>query len=662
MDNKMILENIKDILKLSKYFYNLKQNENFLINELNKLSEQQLSMIIKYYENKNRDKVNKFRYKIAKYLLNGKKLDSKIIESLKKDIKEEYNKDVFRNWKRYFSLFYPFFYLDKKEEVNKKLKEIADFIKKRLKTDKIKVKIQDFNGGQSYGDYGCWLAFYNKCHNSQSEAIQLFLNIYKDNKFFGVLNYPKNEYITEKHDLELTEKGINKLINIFNKNINYIEQDNCNNEDNYNNDVSEKQNDKTEPLNQILYGPPGTGKTYNVIERAIEIIEGIKPNSREEAKAKFKKYREEGQIEFVTFHQSYSYEEFIEGLKAKTDEKGNVYYEIEDGIFKKICKKAINDWKFFIKEINNYKLKIKHDLIELVNNEGKIIPIPIKLVNEMLIYKNWNELKAKLDQTEGEIGTDVAKMIKTNIMPSFIKRYRTQLRDIVECIKSQDINNKNKNFILIIDEINRGNISKIFGELITLIEEDKKLGNSEEMKVKLPYSKESFGVPKNLYIIGTMNTADRSIALMDTALRRRFEFIEMMPEYDELPNNMDGINVSEMLKAINERIEYLYDRDHTIGHAYFMKLNDIEESERFEELQNIFKNKIIPLLQEYFYDDWEKIRLVLNNNGFIKEKEFKYIGNLDVNEDKKVYEINNNAFNDEKNYIKIYEPTKEDEQ
>jgi len=214
---------------------------------------------------------------------------------------------------------------------------------------------------------------------------------------------------------------------------------------------------------------------------------------------------------------------------------------------------------------------------------------------------------------------------------------------------------------LIIDEINRGNISKIFGELITLIEPSKRLGADDEIIVELPYSKEKFGVPSNLYIIGTMNTADRSIALMDTALRRRFEFVEMMPQPELLKDikiikNGDDtdIKLNEMLKTINDRIEYLYDRDHTIGHAYFMSLKDGAD---IEELASIFKNKILPLLQEYFYDDWEKIRLVLGDSQFIKEKKpssglFKSA--TDYINDKILYEIDKEAFYYKQNYLKIY--------
>ena len=171
-----------------------------------------------------------------------------------------------------------------------------------------------------------------------------------------------------------------------------------------------------------------------------------------------------------------------------------------------------------------------------------------------------------------------------------------------------------KPYVLIIDEINRGNVSQIFGELITLIEEDKRLGKNEALEVILPYSKEKFGVPSNLHIIGTMNTADRSVEALDTALRRRFSFVEMMPEYEELKKiQFDDFQLGELLKTINSRIEALLDRDHTIGHSYFINIKPNDT----EALKEAFTNKIIPLLQEYFYHDYEKLALILGE-GFVE--------------------------------------------
>ncbi|WP_303836436.1 McrB family protein [Ruminococcus flavefaciens] len=318
---------------------------------------------------------------------------------------------------------------------------------------------------------------------------------------------------------------------------------------------------KVAPLNQILYGPPGTGKTYNVVKYAVELIEGrkIAPDEKYSViKAIYSKYTASGQIKFTTFHQSLSYEEFVEGIRpVVVDRYGNdtstahedttVIYRPYNGIFKSLCEKAS---------------KSPH-----------------------------------------------------------------------------------MKFVAIIDEINRGNISRIFGELITLIEESKR-GSS----VILPYSQTDFSVPPNLYILGTMNTADRSIAMLDTALRRRFDFIEMMPQ-PSLLGECGGVDLCELLTALNERIEYYYDREHAIGHAYFMNNDGCIKS--LDELREVFSTKIIPLLQEYFFDDYERIKLVLNDkNAFIECITPKYIKQFDSGQ--KIYRLGNPMNWNMDNFINIY--------
>lgn len=338
--------------------------------------------------------------------------------------------------------------------------------------------------------------------------------------------------------------------------------------------VSSESEDNTDnldfPLNQILYGPAGTGKTYETISKALEIAvpewwsEDIE-RSRSTIVEQYKVLVEEGKISFVTFHQSYGYEDFVEGIRVKRKE-GQLNYDVEPGVFKNICERAKD--------------------------------------------------------------------------------------------------NPNENYVLIIDEINRGNISKIFGELITLIEKSKRVGNVEVLEIILPNSPNvKFGIPKNLYIIGTMNSSDRSLTSVDIALRRRFEFVEIMPKPEILKDIkitkenkvVEAIDVAKLLEVMNKRIKVLLDRDHCIGHAYFTELKPTSEkaAATVQELMQIFEKKIIPLLQEYFFDDWSKIKLVLGNNGMVKTEKLEESlfpgmdGQLIKNLESRNWEINQDLFKKE---------------
>ena len=443
-------------------------------------------------------------------------------------------------------------------------------------------------------------------------------------------------------------------------------------------------------LNTILYGPPGTGKTYNTSHYAVAIIEDksmedLKKEGYDdrEVKKRFDEYRDNGRIEIVTFHQNYAYEDFIEGIRpvlAKgKEEDGNVRYELSKGVFQKISAQAAKFKTLDIRTLDIAELLREFTIsIQKELDSGR----EIKLSDDGGINDTIKAVNRVSDHFSFKIG--VSKDDKTLSMQSIKERryYREFLQGKIE--KPGDIKNieesqsqklgtasqyfallkkiknfhdtKKGNYVLIIDEINRGNIAKIFGELITLIEESRRLGRSESTEVTLPYSGEYFGVPDNLYIIGTMNTADRSIALLDTALRRRFEFKEMMPNPKFLPDastDIDGVNCRDLLEAMNERIRVLFDREHQIGHTYFLDIKDIKS------LKKAFQNKIIPLLQEYFYDSWEKIDLVLNQNGFINAKDidsglFKKSELID--EQRKIYEIlseDDQKWNEPQSYINI---------
>lgn len=279
--------------------------------------------------------------------------------------------------------------------------------------------------------------------------------------------------------------------------------------------------------NIIFYGPPGTGKTHTIqkiMDEYIKITSDTNNSTCFDGKVK----RQINNYELVTFHQSYSYEDFVEGLRAETDVDGVLNYRVVSGVFKNLCIKALE--------------------------------------------------------------------------------------------------NPTERFALFIDEINRGNISNIFGELISLIEVDKRTSPEVVgLEVRLPYSGEKFSVPNNIDIYGTMNTSDHSLTSIDIALRRRFEFVEMMPDYGMLQNiEVYGVNIAKLLEVINQRIEVLIGRDFIIGHSYFISLEGLDSQVREKHIGKIFEYQIIPLLQEYFYADWERIQWVLNDQNK-KDSENQFI-------------------------------------
>lgn len=412
---------------------------------------------------------------------------------------------------------------------------------------------------------------------------------------------------------------------------------------------------------------------------------------------------EQGQISFVTFHQSYGYEDFVEGIKPRLSGENDesqisekMEYEIKDGIFKRMCKEASKNYENSQKTKEQIKQDMelddlikayvdyvreqcdKRDYVSLkdehINTDKNIIDVQsYKTGNFSFIvaiefdrykvYLTKDKIKSNYEKFKNNeikswdniIGIDdkYTKKLYFSLLKR-LKEFENKKHENFTESNTENIDNRLKPYILIIDEINRGNISKILGELITLLEPSKRKGESEALEVTLPYSQEPFSVPNNLYIIGTMNTADRSIALLDTALRRRFEFIEMMPDSSVLENeSCDGVDLCRLLDSINKRISFLLDREHQIGHSYLLNVGSLEN------LRAAFSKKILPLLQEYFYDDYAKINAVLNNNEMIKSQTQQDLGiKLDdefVDSQKKVWSITDSSKWAQWQFQKIYD-------
>ena len=510
------------------------------------------------------------------------------------------------------------------------------------------------------------------------------------------------------------------------------------------------------PLNRIFYGPPGTGKTWRTVDAALEVLDpdAFKLEERKERKERFDALCQEGRVRMVTFHQSFSYEDFVEGIRPETipeneEGAGHLSYNVKSGIFKEICEAAVAKtvyasggdidlagrriWKMSlgnslgetayiydecIKEnrllmgygrtLDFSSCRSENDIRDTLKNGGyaeqdfgsyalsalSMFVLQMSVGDIVIISEGLSKFRAIAEITGGYMAInreaegdhygqgrpvrwlrqfDPALPANSLMERQFSQMtlYRPNLDEaeknrLQNLLAPVDVEGTPESHVLIIDEINRGNIAGIFGELITLIEPSKRAAAEDALCVRLPYSGKLFEVPSNLYIIGTMNTADRSLTGLDIALRRRFTFVEMIPNPGLLSDKLlEGteISIGKILEVMNLRIELLLDRDHCLGHAPFMGLGDAVS---VNELENIFKYSIIPLLQEYFFEDWEKIRHVLNDTRK-KDEAFKFIRKKKMPDDileagvldglpRQVWEINDQAFNKLSSYIGIINP------
>ena len=454
-------------------------------------------------------------------------------------------------------------------------------------------------------------------------------------------------------------------------------------------------------LNQILFGPPGTGKTYETIDAALEIIEpSALLQGRKQRHERFRELVKQKRVRFVTFHQSFSYEDFVEGLRAlppgSEENPGSALsYDVAKGVFVQLCQDAVSDpemgeklglkddptiWKISIEEASSdgrtrrycfeqgearigwsgtgdlNQADLTDPALKLGSNDRSSLDSFVRGVEpgDVLVCLGTRKTICAVGVVTGEY--EYQQEVPQGVRKDYVHRLPVNwlLKDIDFDItllnggvgltlkalypmnrlswpelkgalqeaghslagESPVAVREKLPYVLIIDEINRGNISRIFGELITLIEPSKRAGAEEALEVLLPYSKKPFSVPDNVYLIGTMNTADRSLAGLDIALRRRFTFREMPPRPELLDGvTVDGVDVGELLRVMNQRIEVLLGRDYCLGHAYFMELQHVSDGEALARLALIFRQKVLPLLQEYFFEDWERIGWVLNDQS-----------------------------------------------
>lgn len=430
----------------------------------------------------------------------------------------------------------------------------------------------------------------------------------------------------------------------------------------------------SEPLNVILYGPPGTGKTYAVIDAALQRLDpdfmkrGPNRHLRQE---RFRAPQAEGRVDFVTFHQNFSYEEFVEGIRPVTTPEGAVTYELRDGVFKALALRAASPvtagqipdlnlqgtvWKFSLDGTGGVspvrthcfthgELRLGYDDLGRLDEAAALRGAPRQFVEELaegdlVVVPGPNTTVQAIGVVTGEYRYDETPppgvpwrnvravrwlaqdrnvpfkdLLGVNFTLTTLYRLKPGVPEVLAYLARHGVSlapaaGTPRAHVLVIDEINRGNIAKIFGELITLLEPSKRAGQDEATTVRLPASQTLFSVPDTLYLIGTMNTADRSLARLDTALRRRFDFREVPPRPDLLARTRDGIHLPKLLYAVNRRVALLLGRDFTVGHAYFM---DLSAQSTVHDVARVFRTRVLPLLEEYFFDDWSRVAQVLGD-------------------------------------------------
>ena len=476
--------------------------------------------------------------------------------------------------------------------------------------------------------------------------------------------------------------------------------------------------------NLLLYGPPGTGKTYNTVNYAVAIVENrpletIIKEGYDLALEKYDRYTKLGRIDFMTFHQSLGYDDFIEGIRPVVLEDNSLIYKASAGTFYQFCEKA--EHPTLIDDLPEDDTAVASNLGPFNGTESVWIVCPGGFGDNKVRAACFRRDKMAISSENGtgmeegfkgaRKGDVIISMYAANMIDGigifdedvsavrnrpasimyaavrWLKKFReeTGMCKVAEVgafqapsrfgmpldkvaallVEEEEVPEEGTvakktegdvgNCVFIIDEINRGNISRIFGELITLLESSRRKGMPECLEAYLPQLKVKFSIPQNVFVLGTMNTADKSLAALDTALRRRFEFVEMMPNPDVLHGRrINDIDLTRLLHTINNRVELLYDREHMLGHAYLISVKTMDQ------LAECFIKKIIPLLQEYFFDDYEKMCWVLGDarnprscpfirirkrNSF--QSEFDLPDVFDIVDD---YQV----FMNPENYIQIY--------